>query len=169
MSTRRQVRELALQALYQIDARGEEDMDQIELSVEDAPLPQEVRTEAMEMARAAWAVRSPCDALATELAPEWPTHRQPPIDRSLLRLAYYEIASGVTPIPVAINEAVELAKLYGTEKTPAFINGVLDRIARKIKDAAAPVPPADEPHAPLALSTGDPWLDDALQKTRPTP
>ena len=65
-----------------------------------------------------------------QLAPDWPTHRQPPLDRAILRLAHYEMTSGHAPIKVAINEAVELAKNYCAERSPPFINGVLDKMAR---------------------------------------
>ncbi len=66
------------------------------------------------------------------LAPEWPTYRQPVVDRNILRLAYFEIESGQTPPKVAINEAVELAREFSTQKSPAFVNGVLDKIMRNL-------------------------------------
>ena len=70
---------------------------------------------------------------ATSLAPKWPTHRQPAVDRAILRLAYHEMKSGRTPIKVVINEAVELAKGYCSKESPPFINGVLDKMARQIQ------------------------------------
>ncbi|MDX1389866.1 MAG: transcription antitermination factor NusB, partial [Acidobacteriota bacterium] len=65
------------------------------------------------------------------------TQRQPVVDRSLLRLAYYEMTSGVAPPKVAINEAVELAKEYSTEKSPMFVNGVLDKLYRQLRETQA--------------------------------
>jgi len=65
------------------------------------------------------------------LSPDWPTHRQPVVDRNILRLAYFEIVSGAAPPKVAINEAVELAREFSTEKSPAFVNGVLDKIMKQ--------------------------------------
>ncbi len=157
-----------MQTLYQIDARGEGDMGQVELSVGDAPYPQAVQVEAMELARKAWEGRARSDELTNELAPEWPTHRQPPVDRAIIRLAFYEMASGMTPPAVAINEAIELSKVYGSEKTPAFVNGVLDRMATRLKDAPPPTAAVTDEAAPAATTTNDPWLADALHKARPT-
>src|SRR5687768_7494949 len=107
MSSRRETRELALQALYQYDVRGEADIESIERSIFDAPQSEANKRHALEFARAAWAMHEKADVLATELSPDWPTHRQPLVDRSILRLGYYEIASGLTPPAVVINEAVE--------------------------------------------------------------
>jgi transcription antitermination protein NusB len=133
MSTRRDIRRLAMQLLYQIDVRGEADLPAIIETLEEddeAFDDHETRADAIELAEAAWGTRRDADALATELAPDWPTHRQPPIDRAILRLCYHEMKSGRTPVKVAINEAVELAKHFGAQSSPAFINGVLDKIAK---------------------------------------
>lgn len=162
MSSRRQVRELALQMLYQLDARGEADLEQISRTVQDAPFDRQVRKDAAELAEQAWARRSAADELASEFAPEWPTHRQPIVDRNLIRLAYHEMASGRAPNAVAINEAVELAKLYSSERSPSFINGVLDRIARKLREKPATGGEAAEP-ASGDKPPDDPWLADAMK------
>jgi transcription antitermination protein NusB len=165
MSSRRQVRELALQALYQYDARGDIDAEHIERSVFDAPDPPEtIKRLAIELAKKAWATREQADALATEFSPDWPTHRQPMVDRGILRLAYYEIASGMTPAAVAINEAVEIAKTFGSERSPAFINGVLDKIAQRLKEVA---PTTGEIPLPPKLHDEDQWLKDAIDESRP--
>ena len=163
MGTRHHIRQIALQALYQFDARGEVDRAEIERSVKDAPSADDrMKTTAMEMAEHAWACHDQADSLAAGLAPDWPTHRQPPVDRSILRLAYYEIASGLTPVAVAINEAVELAKAFGSDRSPAFINGVLDKMAKQIRAA----PPAD---LPKPTPTADAWLDDAIKDSSVDP
>ncbi len=64
-----------------------------------------------------------------KFSPDWPLDRMPTVDRNLLRMAAYEIlfANEVHPV-VAINEAIELAKIYGDENSPAFINAILDRV-----------------------------------------
>jgi N utilization substance protein B len=80
------------------------------------------------LALQAWTRREEADAAVAAISSDWPTYRQPVIDRSILRLAYFEMAEGGTPPKVAINEAVELAKEFSTEKSPLFINGVLDKI-----------------------------------------
>jgi N utilization substance protein B len=155
MGLRRHIRELAIQALYQLDARGDSDHAQIEHSILQAPDAAEpLKHAAIELARRAWASHAEADELAVSFAPDWPTHRQPPVDRSILRLAYYEIASRTTPVPVAIDEAVELAKRFGSERSPSFINGVLDKMARHLRDRAE----AEPKPAP----TSDAWLAEAL-------
>ena len=137
MSHRREIRRLAMQLLYQIDLRGEADLPAIAQSLADGPDPAEFYEPALALARAAWSDRTKADALASELAPTWPTLRQPPVDRALLRLAYHEMASGYSPVKVAINEAVELAKRYCGEQSPAFLNGVLDKMAKRLAASAA--------------------------------
>jgi len=149
-----------MQALYQIDMRGEGDLAAIREAVhedaEDPVLGAEVFTIAVE----AWKTRKVADEKATLLAPDWPTHRQPPVDRAILRLAWYEMSSGHAPIKVAINEAIELAKDFCAENSPAFLNGVLDKMAKDIQ-ATNPQsqPTASEPkqESPQA------WLADALE------
>jgi hypothetical protein len=64
--------------------------------------------------------------------PDWPSRRLAPIDRAILRLAHFEMTSGRTPPKVAINEAVELAKAFSTEKSPAFINGLLGKVLKRL-------------------------------------
>jgi N utilization substance protein B len=152
--------------MYQFDARGADDYEQIAESIQAAPHKDETKAEALAMAKGAWAEHERADAMASELAPNWPTLRQPVVDRNILRLAYYEMAREVAPQPVAINEAIELAKVYGSERSPSFINGVLDKIAKRLRDKAA----ADKQAGvatPKGPSTGDAWLDDAL--VEPTP
>ena len=70
------------------------------------------------------------DVLISRYAPEWPLDQMAVIDRNILRIAIYEfLINGNTPVKVAINEAVELAKTYGSDSAPRFINGVLGTIA----------------------------------------
>jgi N utilization substance protein B len=151
MSKRRDIRRLAMQVLYQIDLSGEADRQQILEGLDAVHDPQDVREAAVELALGAWAQRQGADDATSLLAKDWPTHRQPPVDRAILRLAYHEIISGHAPMKVAINEAVELSKQFSGESSPAFINGVLDKLAKQI-----PVPPQSR-------QGDDAWLDDALK------
>lgn len=121
-----------MQVLYQIDMRGIEDAAQIREGMAGAPGSDEEHELAYNLALAAWDGRAEADARCAELAPDWPTHRQPPVDRAILRLAHHEMASGHAPMKVAINEAVELAKKFGAENSPSFINGVLDKLGRQL-------------------------------------
>lgn len=75
------------------------------------------------------------DALIAEHAPEWPLEQVAVIDRNILRLALWEVAVyQKTPLKVGINEAVELAKAFGTESSPRFVNGVLGSLADNIEE-----------------------------------
>lgn len=132
MVSRREVRTLAMQVLYQVDMRGLEDAAQIRLGMDEAPGNDDEHELAYNLALAAWDEREQADGHCTQLAPDWPTHRQPPVDRAILRLAHHEMASGHAPMKVAINEAVELAKKFGAENSPSFINGVLDKLGRQL-------------------------------------
>jgi N utilization substance protein B len=136
MSRRRDIRRCALQALYQFDAANEAS-DDVLASLAGSPGGEDAHASGLDLANRAWAHRAEADAAVADLTPQWPTHRQPVIDRSLLRLAYYEMTSGVAPPKVAINEAVELAKEFSTEKSPMFVNGVLDKLFRRLREASA--------------------------------
>ena len=159
MSNRRHIRELAIQALYQLDARGVGDLVDVERSIMDAPHAEQTKRDGLDLARRAWAVHEKCDELTMKLAPDWPTHRQPPVDKSILRLAYYEIVSGAAPVAVAINEAIELAKEFGSERSPAFINGVLDKVAKTVREN-----PTEASPAPTDTQA---WLNDAMEDKKP--
>ncbi len=160
MPKRRDIRRLAMQVLYQLDLRGTENpptpdtlAEHLDDEHDDAP----TRLEAAGLGLQAWGTRDAADRAVATLAPDWPTHRQPPVDRAILRLAYFEIATGRSPVGVAINEAVELAKQFAAEQSPAFINGVLDKIARQhAGQTPEPMP------APPAKPSADAWLDDAI-------
>lgn len=135
MSKMRDIRRCALQALYQFDAGNADDRDVVLASLAGSPGDEAIHLRGLELAERAWADREAADAAVAELTPQWPTHRQPVVDRNLLRLAHYEMVSGTTPPKVAINEAVELAKEFSTERSPPFINGVLDRLYRAFRAA----------------------------------
>ena len=140
-SKQRKIRRVAMQTLYQIDLRGQDDLEAIRAGLGDLPKPTQADEQAYELATAAWEQRKDADEIVAVLAPQWPTHRQPPLDRAILRLAHYEMASGRTPVKVAINEAIELAKRYCCEQSPSFINGVLDKIAKRIDSTTEDITP----------------------------
>jgi N utilization substance protein B len=78
------------------------------------------------------------DDFIADHAPEWPLDQVATIDRNILRIALWEIVVyGKTPVKVAINEAVELAKVYGSDSTPRFVNGVLGSLANKQQEIQA--------------------------------
>lgn len=163
MNKRRDIRRLAMQVLYQIDVTGVTDRPEVLSSVDEEYDTAELREQAVDLALAAWSDHVAADEAISELTPDWPTHRQPPVDRAILRLAYYEVASGHAPTKVAINEAVELSKQYAAENSPAFINAVLDKLAKKRGIETDPPMPVDESATRAAGGHTDAWLADAIE------
>ena len=137
MASARNVRRCALQALYQFDAGNADSPEVVRASLEESAGDERTHQDGFDLAVKAWEVRDQADQAVAALTPEWPTHRQPVVDRCILRLAYHEMTAGITPPKVAINEAVELAKEFGSEKSPMFINGVLDKIFRSLREQDA--------------------------------
>lgn len=136
MGTQRQIRRCALQALYQFDAGRADQPDLVLASLDESQGDAETHQAGLNLATLAWEFRAEADAAVAALSTEWPTYRQPVIDRCILRLAWYEMTHGGVPPKVAINEAVELAKEFSTDKSHLFINGVLDKLHRT--ERAAP-------------------------------
>lgn len=149
----REQRKAAFQALYQLDARGEDDVELIrEGALRDDALHLETGEieDAFALALEAYRARAQADEAIAEFAPTWPAHRQPAVDRAILRLAWHEMTSGRTNPKVAVNEAVELAKRFSTERSPAFINGVLDKVLKRVlglKDAESGAATAEDEQA----------------------
>ena len=86
------------------------------------------------------------DKVITRYAPEWPVEQMAVIDRNILRIAIFEfLVDDETPVKVAINEAVELAKLYGSDSAPRFINGVLGSLADRIPELTRELQATSEP------------------------
>ena len=91
------------------------------------------------------------DKIIARYAPEWPVEQMAAIDRNILRIALYEIAQGEdTPVKVAINEAVELAKMFGSDASPRFVNGVLGSVVTYERSLALPDSPDDQ-ESPAAV------------------
>jgi len=134
MARSRDIRRCALQALYQFDAGSADTPEIVRDSLAQSAGDDDVHEKGFELAVRAWALHEEADAVVAKLAPDWPTYRQPVVDRNILRLAYFEITSPDTPPKVAINEAVELAKEFSTQKSPLFINGVLDKIYKSQRE-----------------------------------
>lgn len=81
------------------------------------------------------AERDDLDATIAAHAAGWPTERVAPLERNMLRLALWEMVNGVTPVEVAIDEAVRLTKRYSTDEAGAFVNGVLGAVQREREEA----------------------------------
>ena len=84
------------------------------------------------MATGAWAARREADGAIRSLAPTWPAHRQPAVDRALIRLAHWEMTAGGRPPRAVVSEVVEIAKSFSTDRSPGFINAVLDKVLKQV-------------------------------------
>ena len=125
----RELREQTIQLLCQFDA-GNKDVALITETPfdEESSTTKEPCQNAKKLAKEIWDDHIAGDAHIESLTPEWPIHSQPLLDRNILRLARHEIITGMTPPVVAIDEAIELARIFSTEKSSAFVNGVLDNL-----------------------------------------
>jgi transcription antitermination protein NusB len=137
MGKRRRARELALQFLYQYDTLMEfspEDTNIVEIlrlfwATKEIPLEDEVREFSDRLIVGTCDNIGGIDEIIDHYSEHWRLSRMSRIDKNILRMAIYELVYlGDIPPPVTINEAVELAKKYGTEESGAFVNGILDRI-----------------------------------------
>ena len=143
MKERRRARALALQALYEIDSTRHPPGVVLAQRASHAQLSPDGEAFARALVTGVMQHRDRLDALIQRHAPEWPIEQLAVIDRNLLRIAIYEFyVAGITPMRVAINEAIELAKQYGSESAPRFVNGVLG--------ALAAIPAASDPDSKAA-------------------
>ncbi len=141
-TSRRLARILAFQVLYEVDLAHHTptgvlsrfaDIDATRLGDTDdleyvhGPLPPEVPAYARDLLSGILRHREVLDAEIQKRAPAWPLRQMSVVDRTILRLGLYEcrFQHGIVPVKVAINEAIELAKLFGSESLPRFVNGVL--------------------------------------------
>ncbi|MEY2817348.1 MAG: transcription antitermination factor NusB [Chloroflexota bacterium] len=126
MKPRTRARALALQVLYETDLSAHLPGDVLKTRLEETTLPQDLADFARGIIFGVLPIRDNLDRVIAKYAPEWPMDQIAAIDRNILRMACWEFAiSRDTPVKVAINEAVELAKLFGSDSTARFVNGVL--------------------------------------------
>ncbi|MHC4571604.1 MAG: transcription antitermination factor NusB [Planctomycetota bacterium] len=131
---RTRARELAIQGLYQLDVQGSDLLEFLgEFFIENEP-DDSVRKLALDWTRGAWENLAQCDELIVASTIKWQLSRLAIVDKSILRLSVYQLKfCPDIPHRVVINEAIELAKKFGTDKSPAFVNGVLDAVLKKLK------------------------------------
>jgi N utilization substance protein B len=121
---------LALQALYELDSVPHDQGQVIDRLVEELRASPATARFASALVEGVVSNRERIDAMIVELAPAWPMEQIPAIDRNILRLAIYEVViDNKVPMRAAINEAVELAKTYGGDNSPKFVNGVLGSVS----------------------------------------
>lgn len=130
MKARTRARSVALQALYEIDMVNHPPLLVIQDRLEENSFDQRMKDFISQIVLGVWPIVEDLDHFIAEHAPEWPLDQVALIDRNIIRIALWEFAvSENIPIKVAINEAVELAKVFGSDSTPRFVNGVLGSLA----------------------------------------
>jgi N utilization substance protein B len=129
---RRKGREIALQALYQMEITREESEQALANFAERSEASPQAKSFALELVRGVIAERAAIDALVAEASDNWRVERLSRIDLNVIRVAVYELTSMNLPLEIAINEAVEVARRFGTGESTAFVNGVLDQIAARL-------------------------------------
>ncbi len=126
---RRKGRVAALQSLYAADVRGNFAESSLEWLVEDEQLPERAMSFAQELVEGVLDRSQALDQVIQQFAPAWPVAQLAPVDRNILRIALLELLHNPdTPDKTAINEAVELAKVFGSDNSSKFVNGVLGSV-----------------------------------------
>ena len=130
MGVRRQAREAALQAVFRCDFLNEWEIDAIRFCFEHFGISETAEPFAVRLCEGVLDNFVQIDSKLTCASENWSLSRMARVDRSILRIATYEIAFlDEVPVNVAINEAIEVAKRFGSEESPVFVNGVLDKVA----------------------------------------
>jgi transcription antitermination factor NusB len=136
---RTKARELAMQALYQLDVQGSDLLERLDDEFfNEADNDNLVRKLASNWTKGTWENLKQCDELIATSTIRWQFSRLSPVDKSILRLAVYQLKfCPDIPPKVVINEAIELAKKFSTEKSGPFVNGVLDAVLKKLVNQAS--------------------------------
>lgn len=137
-----------MQALCQLDVLGDEFLSQLDEFLADEDPAADTQSYARELVREIWEARDESDAVIQGVSEHWATRRMSTVDRNTIRVGFCELRGRRdVPAAVAINEAVEIAKKFGTVESPGFVNGVLDALRKKLETADAPPVNESDPAA----------------------
>ena len=135
MRKRTKSREIAIQALYQLEIRGYSAYDELELFFLQQTFDPKIVDFARSLVDGCKKHKKEIEEKIVSISEHWDLHRMAIIDRSVLRLCVYELLyRNDIPPKVSINEAIDLAKKFSTEKSGQFVNGVLDKIYMQVKE-----------------------------------
>ncbi len=143
MGHRRRSREYALQVLFEVDLAGAAVDDVLERLWSGRNPAGEVREFAERLVRGVLAEREAIDDRIGSAAEHWRLERMATVDRNVLRMAIHELLTGDNPAPVVIDEAIEVAKRYGSEGSGSFINGILDEVRVRLEREQDPTRPVE--------------------------
>jgi len=126
---RRKARIIALQTLYELDCSAHQPNEILARLLQEKPLPDEAADFARSLVNGVLKNKKNIDDVIRRFAPAFPVEQIAPIDRNILRLAIFEVLfDNRVPVKAAINEAVELAKSFGSDTSQKFVNGVLGSV-----------------------------------------
>src|SRR5215212_7434284 len=132
-SIRRLARVLALQTLFEVDSVPHDPLPVLQRHLDDNGLSGEGAVFATELVQGVLAHRDDLDKIIAKAAPNWPMDQMAKVDKSVLRMAIYELLyNSEVPLKAAINEAVELGKRFGSDSSSRFVNGVLGTVATQV-------------------------------------
>ena len=137
MTRRSRARQVALQVLYQDDLNPRHNPAHADMLIRQRLRLPEIVDFARALVAGVRRNRAQLDAVIERAAQNWSLDRMPPTDRNVLRLGAYEILHADTPDRVAVDEAIELAKRFGTAESASFVNGILDRQMHQVERGVA--------------------------------
>lgn len=134
MGHRRKSRELAIQILYQMEMKGSDPKGVLDLFWKGNEAPEDIRKFSVDLVEGVFRNQKEIDQIIEKHSIHWRLPRMAVVDRNILRLGVYELLySHDIPTSVALDEAVEIAKKFGTTDSSSFINGVLDNVAKEVR------------------------------------
>jgi N utilization substance protein B len=128
MARRSKAREVAVQMLYQLDLNPEVELRAVRAMVDEALDDEDLREFAWRLVVGVREARPLLDAKIQSVAENWSLKRMAPTDRNVLRLGAYELINTDTPHRVVLDEAIELARVFGSAQSAQFVNGILDKL-----------------------------------------
>jgi N utilization substance protein B len=137
MARRSKSRELALQMLFQVDLNPDVGGQTVRLQIAERLEDAELRDLAWRLFAGTMEWRGMLDERIQSVAENWTLARMAPTDRNVLRLGAFELLQTDTPYQVVLDEAIDLARKFGTAQSPQFVNGILDRLIPEAKRRAA--------------------------------
>lgn len=134
MGIRRQSREFAMQALFDMDMSHDDTEDRFDLFCRNFEPPQEVMPFLIKLFKGVMENKAEIDLLIDRFSSNWKIDRISCVDRNVMRIAIYEMLHcSDIPAKVSINEAIDIGKRFGTDESGAFINGILDSIRKLVE------------------------------------
>ncbi len=139
MGARRKGRELAVQALYQVEVTGEASAAALQLFFEGADAGSRAKEFGAALVAGVHEQQARIDELIGQVSEHWRFERLSRVDLNVLRVAAFELLTRGAPTSVVLDEAIEIARRFGTEESAVFVNGILDQIAERlgVKEEAA--------------------------------